>query len=64
MYVCVILVIGYSGTSLFYGHHWDWPKCPDYRVVRISEVVFYTKSTFGTPESVLINVLIINAVII
>ena len=27
---------------LYYGHHWDHMKCPDYRGVLISEVVLYT----------------------
>ena len=32
---------------LYYGHHWDRSKCPDYRGVLISEVVLYTKGTLG-----------------
>ncbi len=40
-----------SGTR---GYQWDRSMCPDYRGVLISEVVLYTKATFGTQESVLI----------
>ncbi len=39
---------------IYCGHHWDRPKCPDYRGVLISEIVLYTKDTFVILESVLI----------
>ncbi len=48
-------VLLYTAEHLYCGHHWDRPKCPDWRGVLISEVVLYTEATFGTPaESVLI----------
>ncbi len=35
---------------LYCGHHWDLPKCPDWRGVLITEIVLYTEVKFGTPE--------------
>ena len=43
--------MGYSGTSLYCGHHWDrLIKCPDEKGARDTLI----KLTFGIVESVLI----------
>ena len=42
MLVYAIPVCRATVKPLYYGHHWDHMKCPDWQGVRISEVVLYT----------------------